>query len=194
MLPTSQIFRRFAEATARQSGRPGAFLMAAAVVVIWAATGPIFHFGDTWQLVINTGTTIVTFLMVFLIQNSQNRDSIALQIKLDELIRATSAHNGLLAVEDLDEEALDRVRDQYRAIALRRAEARKEGVTGKAAKVATRADESCDEVQAIERELAEHHEAEAAAIAEEETGSQAPDAGKKDQRDNDQDSKAKRES
>lgn len=189
MLPMSQIFRRFAEATARQSGRPGAFLMAAAVVVVWAATGPIFHFGDTWQLVINTGTTIITFLMVFLIQNSQNRDSIALQIKLDELIRATSAQNGLLAVEDLDEDALDRVRDQYRAIALRRAEARKEGITGKAAKAATRADDACDEVQAIERELAEHHEAEAAAIAEEETGSQAPDAGGKDQHAEGQDSK-----
>jgi low affinity Fe/Cu permease len=182
MSPTSQVFRRFAEATARQSGRPGAFLLAAAVVIVWAATGPIFHFGDTWQLVINTGTTILPVLLVFLIQNSQNRDSIALQIKLDELIRATSAHNGLLAVEDLDEEALDRVRDQYRAIALRRAKAREEGITGRAAKAAARADEACREVQAIEKELAEHHEAEAADIAEQETAAQAPEANAKDKK------------
>jgi low affinity Fe/Cu permease len=181
MSPISQVFRRFAEATARQSGRPGAFLMAAVVVVVWAATGPVFHFGDTWQLVINTGTTIITFLMVFLIQNSQNRDSIALQIKLDELIRATAAHNGLLAVEDLDEEALDRVRDQYRAIAQRRAKAHEEGITGRAAKAATRADDACKEVQAIEKELAEHHEAEAADIAEEETADKVPKTKDKDQ-------------
>jgi low affinity Fe/Cu permease len=180
MSPISQVFRRFAEATARQSGRPGAFLLAAVVVIVWAATGPIFQFGDTWQLVINTGTTIITFLMVFLIQNSQNRDSIALQIKLDELIRATSAHNGLLAVEDLDEEALDRVRDQYRAIAQRRAKAQEEGITGRAAKAAARADEACKEVQAIEKELAEHHEAAAADIAEEETAAQTPNGDGKD--------------
>ena len=74
----SQSFRHFAEATARYSGKPGAFLCAAGMVVVWAATGPLFHFGDTWQLVINTGTTIITFMMVFLIQNSQNRDSAAL--------------------------------------------------------------------------------------------------------------------
>jgi len=76
-------------------------------------TGPMFHFGDTWQLVINTGTTIVTFLMVFLIQNTQNRDSVALQIKLDELIRSSSAHNALLNLEELDDVALDRIRRHY---------------------------------------------------------------------------------
>jgi low affinity Fe/Cu permease len=183
----SQVFRRFAEVTARQSGRPGAFLMAAAVVIVWAATGPVFHFGDTWQLVINTGTTIITFLMVFLIQNSQNRDSIALQIKLDELIRATAAHNGLLAVEDLDEEALDRVRDQYRAIALRRAEARMEGVTGKAAKAAQRPDDACEEVPPIERELAVHHETEAAALAARETAAQAAPSPVAEAKDEDED-------
>ncbi len=182
MSSISQVFRRFAEATARQAGRPGAFLLAAAVVIVWAATGPVFHFGDTWQLVINTGTTIITFLMVFLIQNSQNRDSIALQIKLDELIRATAAHNGLLAVEDLDEETLDRVRDQYRAIAQRRAKVHEEGITGRAAKAATRADDACKEVQAIERELAEHREAAAADIAEEETAAQSPDGGGEDKK------------
>ncbi|HTH67846.1 MAG TPA: low affinity iron permease family protein, partial [Rhodanobacter sp.] len=87
MATLSQRFRHFAETTARNTGRPAAFLLAVLVVLVWAATGPLFHFGDTWQLVINTGTTIITFLMVFLIQNSQNRDSAALQIKLDELIR-----------------------------------------------------------------------------------------------------------
>ncbi len=158
----STLFRHFAEATARASGRPLAFLLAALVIAVWAVTGPLFAFDDTWQLVINTGTTIVTFLMVFLIQNSQNRDSAALQIKLDELIRATSAHNGLLAVEDLDEAALDRVRDQYRAIAGRRAEARRAGAVGKAAKAAEQADDACSEVQAIDRELDEHQEAETA--------------------------------
>ncbi|MEO7071974.1 MAG: low affinity iron permease family protein [Rhodanobacter sp.] len=175
------MFRRFAEATARQSGRPGAFLLAALVVVVWAATGPVFHFGDTWQLVINTGTTIITFLMVFLIQNSQNRDSIALQIKLDELIRATAAHDGLLAVEDLDEEALDRVRDQYRALAQRRVTAHKEAMTKKVAEAEERADDACEEVQAIERELSDHQEAEAAAVAKKAAAEKAPDTDKKDE-------------
>src|SRR3569623_440649 len=119
----SQAFRNFAEATARYSGKPVAFLAAAAIVVIWAATGPVFHFGDTWQLVINTGTTIITFLMVFLIQNSQNRDSAALQIKLDELIRTTKARNRLLDVDNLDEEALERIRENYRKLAHSKEEA-----------------------------------------------------------------------
>ncbi len=110
-------FQRFAEAIARWSGRPAAFALATAVVVAWAATGPMFHFGDTWQLVINTGTTIVTFLMVFLIQNTQNRDSIALQIKLDELIRSSDAHNALLDLEELDDAALERIRRNYRRLA-----------------------------------------------------------------------------
>ncbi|WP_426702260.1 low affinity iron permease family protein [Rhodanobacter sp. Col0626] len=107
------IFRRFAEATARGAGRPMAFLLAALVVIVWAASGPFFHFGDTWQLVINTGTTIITFLMVFLIQNSQNRDTASLQIKLDELIRTSHAHNALLNLEELDEDDLDRIRKHY---------------------------------------------------------------------------------
>ncbi|WP_130619492.1 low affinity iron permease family protein [Dyella amyloliquefaciens] len=108
-----RLFPRFAEAVARWSGRPTAFVLAVLVVVAWAVTGPMFHFGDTWQLVINTGTTIVTFLMVFLIQNTQNRDSVALQIKLDELIRSSSAHNALLNLEELDDVALDRIRRHY---------------------------------------------------------------------------------
>src|SRR5436190_17402770 len=87
-------FAKFARAGARWTGRPSAFLLAVLVIVVWGVTGPIFHFSDTWQLVINTGTTIVTFLMVFLIQNTQNRESEAVQLKLDELLRATpGAHN-----------------------------------------------------------------------------------------------------
>jgi len=133
----SQTFSRFAEWTSRYAGKPGAFLAAAAVVVIWAATGPVFRFGDTWQLVINTGTTIVTFLMVFLIQNSQNRESASLHIKLDELIRVTAASNGLLNLEDMDDETLDSIRGHYRNLAARkevvRADAEDGGSTPRAA-------------------------------------------------------------
>lgn len=113
----SRRFSRFAEATSRYAGKPIAFLAAAAVVVLWAASGPVFHYGETWQLVINTGTTIVTFLMVFLIQNSQNREGASLHIKLDELIRVTEAQNGLLNLEDLDDETLDKIRQHYRKLA-----------------------------------------------------------------------------
>lgn len=108
-----KLFRRFAEGTSRQAGKPVAFILAAGLVLLWAVTGPMFGFGDTWQLVINTSTTIITFLMVFLIQSSQNRDTAALQIKLDELIRTSQAHNALLNLEELDEEELDRIRKHY---------------------------------------------------------------------------------
>jgi low affinity Fe/Cu permease len=111
-------YSRFAKATAHFSGRPRVFAMAVAVILLWIITGPIFGFSDTWQLVINTGTTIVTFLMVFLIQNTQNRDTEAIQVKLDELIRATKgAHNALLDLEELEEEALDAFRARYEALA-----------------------------------------------------------------------------
>jgi low affinity Fe/Cu permease len=115
---SSSRFADFAKATSRASGRPAAFLLAAATIVVWLVTGPLFQFSDTWQLVINTGTTIVTFLMVFLIQNTQNRDSEALQIKLDELIRVTEgAHNALLNLEDLEDRELDRIRASYSSLA-----------------------------------------------------------------------------
>jgi low affinity Fe/Cu permease len=111
-------FSRFAKGVARASGRPIAFYIAVAVVVVWLASGPVFRFSDTWQLVINTGTTIVTFLMVFLIQNTQNRDTEALQVKLDELLRATEgAHNALLDLEELEDQELDRVRREYARLA-----------------------------------------------------------------------------
>jgi low affinity Fe/Cu permease len=111
---SSRLFTRFAQRASRASGSPLAFAVAAGVIVAWAVTGPLFHFSDTWQLVINTSTTIVTFLMVFLIQNTQNRDTYALQIKLDELIRATrGAHDALLDLEELDEVALETMRRRY---------------------------------------------------------------------------------
>jgi low affinity Fe/Cu permease len=107
-------FTRFAKRTAQITGRPSAFLAAAVIILTWAITGPLFGFSDTWQLVINTGTTIVTFLMVFLIQSTQNRDSEATQVKLDELIRAVGhARNELLDLEELEEEDLDELRRTY---------------------------------------------------------------------------------
>ena len=111
-------FTNFAKWTARAAGRPVAFAVAASVIVVWGVTGPLFNFSDTWQLVINTGTTIVTFLMVFLIQNTQNRDTEALQVKLDELIRVTEgAHLVLLDLEELDDRQLDKVRANYEKLA-----------------------------------------------------------------------------
>ena len=110
-------FRRFAEATARYAGKPAAFLLAVLMIVGWAVTGPLFRFGDTWQLVINTGTTIITFLMVFLIQSTQNRDTAALHIKLDELICSSKAHNALLGLENLDDQAIERIREHYARLA-----------------------------------------------------------------------------
>lgn len=111
-------FTRFAKWIANKTGQPGAFISAVAAILIWAVTGPIFGFSDTWQLVINTGTTIITFLMVFLIQHTQNRDTEALQVKLDELIRAiTGARNELLGAEELDEEDLVKLRTEFTHLA-----------------------------------------------------------------------------
>jgi low affinity Fe/Cu permease len=111
-------YSRFARAAARFAGRPAIFALALLVIVVWVITGPLFHFSNTWQLVINTGTTIITFLMVFLIQNSQNRDTEAIQVKLDELIRATQgAHNALLDLEELEEDTLEKLRHRYQELA-----------------------------------------------------------------------------
>lgn len=111
-------YSRFAKAAAHFCGRPRVFTLAVAVIAVWLVTGPVFGFSDTWQLVINTGTTIITFLMVFLIQNTQNRDTEAIQVKLDELIRATKgAHNALLDLEELEEEQLDAFKIRYQALA-----------------------------------------------------------------------------
>ena len=108
------VFTRFARAASNITGRPVTFMIAVSIILIWAVTGPFFGFSDTWQLVINTGTTIVTFLMVFLIQNTQNRDTEALQIKLDEIIRANrSARNEMLDLEEMDEHQLNQIRKQY---------------------------------------------------------------------------------
>lgn len=117
MSPRS-LYSAFAKSASRWCGRPRTFALAIGVILAWLATGPLFGFSDTWQLIINTGTTIITFLMVFLIQNTQNRDTEAIQIKLDELIRATrGAHNALLDLEELEEETLDTFRRRYQGLA-----------------------------------------------------------------------------
>jgi low affinity Fe/Cu permease len=111
-------FTQFAKSTSRAAGHPSTFCAALAIILIWALSGPLFGFSDTWQLVINTGTTIITFLMVFLIQNTQNRDSQAIQVKLDELIRSIEgAHLALLDLEELEEKDLDRICKDYRELA-----------------------------------------------------------------------------
>ena len=134
------VFGHVAKQASRFTGRAACFWLAVALVAVWLLTGPMFGFSDTWQLVINTGTTIVTFLMVFLIQNTQNRDTEAMQIKLDELIRATSkARNTVLDLEELDEEVLDELRRHYEHLAKRardHAEQRRLGRTQRDASVA----------------------------------------------------------
>ena len=128
MTHSSSWFGRFAKGTSRAAGRPASFMLAMGIVLLWAGTGPLFGFSDTWQLVINTGTTVVTFLMVFLIQATQYRDAEALQVKLDELIRATEgAHNALLDLEDIDEGQMDIIRQRYANLAEVARQARKSG-------------------------------------------------------------------
>jgi len=133
----AHLFGEIANRTSQAAGRALTFLIAAGVVLVWALSGPIFHFSDTWQLVINTGTTIVTFLMVFLIQNSQNRDSAAIQVKLDELIRVSTAQNSFVGIEHLSDDELEEIRTKCE----RRAQAERAGEesverTGKKAKLA----------------------------------------------------------
>ena len=107
-----------AQWTSQQCGRPSSFIFACAVIVVWAITGPIFQYSDTWQLIINTGTTIITFLMVFLIQNTQNRDMAALHLKLDELIRVSEpARNKMLTLEDMTEDELERLKVSFSKLA-----------------------------------------------------------------------------
>lgn len=114
----NSLFTRFAKATAVYTGKPATFISAFGIIVLWSISGPFFGFSDTWQLVINTGTTIVTFLMVFLIQNTQNRDTEALQLKLDEIVRSIKgARNQVLDLEDLDEKELDHIREEYLKLA-----------------------------------------------------------------------------
>lgn len=128
MAKKKSFFTRFAGVTATATGKPAAFLIAASVIVIWGISGPLFGFSDTWQLVINTGTTIVTFLMVFLIQNTQNRDTHALQLKLDELIKAIdAASNEVLDAEDFEDKDLEKRRKEMVALA---DEAKKERKAG----------------------------------------------------------------
>jgi low affinity Fe/Cu permease len=113
-------FTRISKWTCHAAGQPGTFAAALLIILVWAVTGPVFHYSDTWQLFINTGTTIVTFLMVFLIQNTQNRDATAMQIKLDELIRALQgAHNELVNLEDMSDEELEKMKAHYTRLAER---------------------------------------------------------------------------
>ncbi len=123
----SSWFTRLAKRTAQLAGRPAAFGLAIGTTLIWLVAGPLFGFSDTWQLVINTGTTIVTFLMVFLILNTQNRDTAAIQIKLDELIRVTKGHNALMDLEELDDDELERFRKKYQKLASKARESMDEG-------------------------------------------------------------------
>jgi low affinity Fe/Cu permease len=123
-------FQRFARLVVRASGHPMAFSLAIGIILIWAMTGPWFHFGNTWLLVIDTVANIITFLMIFLIRNAQNRESEAVQLKLDELIRATkTAHNSLLDIEELSEADLDRIKDRFEVLARK---AREESGDGQA--------------------------------------------------------------
>src|SRR5438552_10585546 len=128
---SSSWFPSFARSMANASGKPATFVIAVLVIIVWAVTGPIFGYSDTWQLVINTGTTIVTFLMVFIIQNTQNRDTQALQLKLDELIRVTkAARNSLIDLEERSETEVDKVKSGFDALASGRTR-RDRGADGK---------------------------------------------------------------
>jgi low affinity Fe/Cu permease len=134
----NKLFAKFSNAVANAAGRPTAFILAVLSVVVWAATGPMFDFSETWQLVINTGTTIVTFLMVFLIQNAQNRDGAAIQAKIDELIRASESENAFIGIEHLSQEEVEEFRSRCEAAA-KRADGAVERASKKATEAADRA-------------------------------------------------------
>jgi low affinity Fe/Cu permease len=124
-----ELFRKFAQTTSAMVGSSWAFILAALIILVWAVTGPLFHYSDTWQLVINTGTTIITFLMVFLIQNTQNRDAKAIHLKLDELIRGVKgARTHLVDLEAMSDEELDRLQEHFKRV--RRAEGKDDRATG----------------------------------------------------------------
>jgi low affinity Fe/Cu permease len=134
--PISRAFSRAASAISTAAGKPAVFAIAVLTVIVWAATGPVFQYSDTWQLVINAGTTIVTFLMVFLIQNSQNRDGAAIQVKLDELIRVSAAKNFFVGIEHLTDEEIERLRDLC--------ETRAKGANSRVAQVEAAAEDAAD--------------------------------------------------
>ena len=128
----NELFRKFSQITSQMVGSSWAFILAVLIILVWALTGPLFHYSDTWQLVINTGTTIITFLMVFLIQNTQNRDAKAIHLKLDELLRGVKgARTHLVDLEALSDEELDRLQEQFKRI--RHAEAEDDRTTGQLA-------------------------------------------------------------
>jgi low affinity Fe/Cu permease len=125
------LFRQVAQKTAETAASPGAFLAAVILILIWLASGPLFHYSDTWQLIVNTGTTVITFLIVFLIQNTQTRDTKAIQLKLDELLRSIkAARNELVNLEDLSDEDLDRLREEFSRLATASKEGRSTESTG----------------------------------------------------------------
>ncbi len=129
-MENNSLYSKFAKIASGFCGRSSVFVLAITVIIIWLVTGPAFHYSDTWQLIINTGTTIITFLMVFLIQNTQNRETKAVQLKLDELIRATKgAHNALLDLEELEEEELDLFRTKYQKLAAHARTELEKGIT-----------------------------------------------------------------